>query len=197
MPKKYRDQIIICAFLIIATLLVYGQILAHEFINYDDNTYIQKNTYIQHGLTIESIKWAFTSFYASNWHPVTWLSHMLDIQLYGLNPAGHHFTNLFLHILNTLLLFFLLSRMTGSVWKSGMAAALFALHPLHVESVAWAAERKDVLSTFFGLLTIWGYYKYVCTVDNPLNPPNGGLNTPDPEAEKAQLVSQSASQVSG
>ncbi|MFC1477940.1 tetratricopeptide repeat protein [Candidatus Margulisiibacteriota bacterium] len=161
--KKYRNHIIICVFLIIATLLVYGQVLTHEFINFDDDRYIAENRHVQKGLTLENIKWAFTTFHASNWHPVTWLSHMTDIQLYGLNPAGHHFTNLLLHILNTLLLFFLLSRMTGSIWRSGMVAALFALHPLHVESVAWAAERKDVLSTFFMFLTIWAYVKYTGT----------------------------------
>ena len=158
---KRRQEIIICLFLVAATLAVYWQITNHEFINYDDETYITKNLNVQTGLTFESIKWAFTSFHAGNWHPVTWLSHMLDIELYGLNPMGHHWTNLQFHIANTLLLFFILQQMTGALWKSAFVAALFALHPLHVESVAWISERKDVLSTFFWILSMWAYVRYL------------------------------------
>ncbi|MGB2930536.1 MAG: tetratricopeptide repeat protein [Desulfobacterales bacterium] len=112
-------------------------------------------------MTLESIKWSFTAIHASNWHPLTWLSHMLDCQIYGMNPGQHHMTNVLLHILNTLLLFLVFKRMTGKLWQSGFVAALFALHPLHVESVAWVAERKDLLSTFFWMLTLWSYTRYV------------------------------------
>ena len=132
-----------------------------DFVAFDDQLYVTENSKVQDGLTYKGIAWAFTSFYASNWHPITWLSHMLDCEIYGLNPMGHHWTNLQLHIANTLLLFFILQQMTGALWKSAFVAALFALHPLHVESVAWIAERKDVLSTFFGMLTILAYIGYV------------------------------------
>ena len=156
-----RQEIIICLVLIAANLVIYWQITNHEFINCDDGLYVTENSRVQAGLTFENIKWAFTSYHASNWHPLTWLSHMLDIELYGLNPMGHHWTNLQFHIANTLLLFFILFKMTGALWRSAFVAALFALHPLHVESVAWVAERKDVLSTFFGMLTISAYIIYV------------------------------------
>jgi len=157
---KKRQEIIICLFLVAATLAVYWQITNHEFINYDDETYITKNLHVQTGLAFESIRWAFTSFHAGNWHPVTWLSHMLDIELYGLNPIGHHWVSLQIHLINTLLLFFILQYMTGALWRSAFVAALFALHPLHVESVAWVAERKNVLSTFFWMLTMLTYIHY-------------------------------------
>ena len=156
-----RREIIICIFLIAASLVVYWQITNHEFINYDDGLYVTENLHVKAGLTFESIKWAFTTFHASNWHPLTWLSHMLDYELYGLNPMGHHWTSLQIHLTNTLLLFFILQYMTGAIWKSAFVAALFALHPLHVESVAWVSERKDVLSAFFGMLTILAYIRYV------------------------------------
>ena len=156
-----RREIIICICLIAASLVAYWQITNHEFINYDDGLYITENSHVQAGLTFKSIKWAFTTCHASNWHPLTWLSHMLDYELYGLNPMGHHWMNLQIHLINTLLLFFILQYMTGAIWKSAFVAALFALHPLHVESVAWVAERKDVLSTFFGMLTILAYIRYV------------------------------------
>lgn len=132
-----------------------------DFVAFDDPIYVTENSKTQDGLTYKGIAWAFTTFHASNWHPITWLSHMLDCEIYGLNPMGHHWTNLQLHTANTLLLFFILQQMTGALWKSAFVAALFALHPLHVESVAWIAERKDVLSTFFGMLTILAYIRYV------------------------------------
>jgi len=157
---RYRD-LIICLVLAAATLAVYWQVRTHEFVAYDDQEYVYENVYVQAGLTRESIVWAFTTGHASNWHPLTWLSHMLDCQIYGLNPAGHHITNLLFHIANTLLLFIVLKRMTRARWQSAFAAALFALHPLHVESVAWVAERKDVLSTLFWMLTMWAYAGYV------------------------------------
>lgn len=156
-----RCDLLICLFLILATLSVYWQVRDYAFVNFDDNAYIYENPYVRAGLTRESIAWAFTAAHSSNWHPLTWLSHILDVQLYGLNPGQHHLTNVLLHILNTLLLFFLLRRMTRALWPSCFVAALFALHPLHVESVAWVAERKDVLSTFFWILTLHYYVRYV------------------------------------
>ena len=144
----------------VATFCIYSQVQGHEFINYDDDLYITNNLNVQAGLTSESVEWAFTTFAAGNWSPVTWLSHMLDYQLYGLHPKGHYLTNLFLHISSVLILFIVLLRMTGALWKSGFVAAMFALHPLNVESVAWIAERKNVLSTLFWLLTMLAYIHY-------------------------------------
>jgi tetratricopeptide (TPR) repeat protein len=152
---------LICLFVIIATFSVYLQVKNHSFVGFDDNKYVRENTYVQNGLTSEGISWAFTATFASNWHPLTWLSHMMDCQLYGLKPGMHHLTNLLFHMANSLLLFFTLRRMTGNSWRSGFVAALFALHPLHVESVAWLSERKDVLSGLFWMLTLWGYGWYV------------------------------------
>jgi Flp pilus assembly protein TadD len=154
----YRKLIIL--FLAAATLAVYWQVQHHDFINYDDPAYVTSNRHVQAGLTISGISWAMTTLEVSNWHPLTWLSHMADCQLFGLNPAGHHWTNLLLHLLNVILLFHILHRFTGELWKSAMVAALFALHPLNVESVVWVSERKNVLSTFFWMLTIlaYGYY---------------------------------------
>ena len=159
-PNK-RRQFLISLLLIVATLAVYWQVRHHEFINIDDNIYIIENTQVQKGFTGESIAWAFTTGYSANWHPLTWISHMLDYQLYGLNPTGHHLTNLLFHIINTILLFIVFKRMTKSIWPSAFVAAIFALHPLHVESVAWATERKDTLSTFFWVLTMWAYVRYL------------------------------------
>jgi len=147
---------------VIATFIAYMQVLKYGFItSFDDTEYLTSNWNIKAGLTKESIVWAFSTSYASNWHPVTWLSHMLDYEFYGLEPFGHHLTSLLFHIINTLLLFGVLLKMTGALWRSGLVAVLFALHPLNVESVAWVSERKNVLSTFFLLLTLWAYVKYV------------------------------------
>ena len=143
------------------TLLVYMPMLWHGFVNYDDPDYILGNEHVKGGLTWANMVWAFTSNDAANWHPLTWLSHMLDCQLFGVNPAGHHLMNLLFHTANTLLLFLLLTQLTGALWRSALVAALFAWHPLHVESVAWASERKDVLSAFFWMLTILCYAKAV------------------------------------
>jgi len=153
---------ILCLSILIAalTLAIYWQVLDYGFINFDDPTYVIENKHIRDGLTIEGVKWAFTSFYASNWHPLTWLSHMLDIEFFGMNPGMHHLSNITIHTLNAVLLFILLERMSGVLWRSAMVAALFALHPLHVESVAWISERKDILSTFFGILTLTAYVRY-------------------------------------
>jgi protein O-mannosyl-transferase len=157
---KNKRILIINLLLILTTLIAFQQVGNHGFLSVDDSTYITENIHIQNGITIQGICWAFTTGHASNWHPLTWISHMLDIQFFGLNPQWHHLTNLLFHIANVLLLFFLLQRMTKALWQSAFVAALFALHPLHVESVAWVAERKDVLSTFFWMLTLvaYGYY---------------------------------------
>ncbi len=142
-------------------LFVYGQTLNHGFINYDDPIYVTDNPHVRNGLTPEGFIWAFTSAYDANWFPLTWLSHMLDCQLFGLNAGLHHLTNVVLHALNALLLFALLQRMTSARWCSAFVAFVFALHPLHVESVAWVAERKDVLSALFWFLTLWAYLNYI------------------------------------
>jgi len=156
-----RADLIICLFLVLITLTCYWQIKNHDFINYDDDVYVTENHNVQNGLTFESLSWAFTTNHGSNWHPLTWVSHMLDIELFGEKAGRHHLVNVLFHTANSLLLFFIIRRMTGAVWQSAFIAALFALHPLHVESVAWVAERKDVLSTFFWMLTIWAYVRYV------------------------------------
>jgi len=146
-------------------VFVYAQVRHHAFINFDDLEYIVENPHVTSGLTAANIVWAFTNTHAANWHPLTWISHMLDYQLFGLRPAGHLLMNLLFHVMNTALLFLVLNRMTRALWPSAFVAALFALHPLHVESVAWVAERKDVLSTFFWMLTIGAYALYVERLD--------------------------------
>ena len=146
--------------LVIATVIAYAPIRHNDFTSYDDDDYITNNPNVQVGLTRQSVIWAFTTSHEANWHPITWLSHMLDCQLFGLEPLGHHLTNLFFHIANTLLVLCVLKKMTGAIWPSAFVAAAFALHPLHVESVAWASERKDVLSTFFWMLTMAAYVRY-------------------------------------
>lgn len=150
----------ICFFLIIITLAIYWPVRSHDFVYLDDYSYVFENFHVQDGITLDSVAWAFTTVHSANWHPLTWLSHILDCQLFGLNPGRHHLTNLFFHISNTLLLFFIFRKMTGRQWESAFIAALFAVHPLHVESVAWISERKDVLSTFFFMLTVWYYIGY-------------------------------------
>jgi Tfp pilus assembly protein PilF len=142
------------------TLAVFWQVSHFDFVNFDDKMYVGENRNVLSGLTIEGVRWAFTSFHASNWHPVTWLSHMLDVELFGVKAGRMHLVNLFLHLATTLLLFVILDRMTGALWRCAFVAALFALHPLHVESVAWIAERKDVLSAFFWMLTLGAYVLY-------------------------------------
>lgn len=152
---------VIALLLGLITLLAYLPALHNGFVNYDDETYVTKNPMVQSGLTWAGIQWAFTTFHFSNWHPLTWISYMVDCQLFRLNPAGHHLGNLLLHATNTSLLFVLLWRLTGRLGASAFVAALFAWHPLHVESVAWISERKDVLSMFFGLLALLSYVCYV------------------------------------
>ena len=151
----------VCVLLVIAVLLVFGRTMQHEFVNFDDQQYFYANPQVQHGLTWSGVAWAFQSTYAANWHPLTWLSLMLDVELFGPGPAGPHLTNVILHAASTVLLFLLLRRMTGAHWRSALVAGLFGLHPLHVESVAWVSERKDVLSGLFFMLTLLMYVQYV------------------------------------
>lgn len=158
MNKIYKNLAVM--FLIMASLCSYGRIFNNDFINFDDNVYITENHHIKSGIHPESIQWAFGAFLSKNWHPLTWLSHMLDWSLFGGNPSGHHLVNLLLHIGAVLFLFFFLNKTTKNVWPSAFVAALFALHPLRVESVAWAAERKDVLSMFFGTACLYAYARY-------------------------------------
>jgi protein O-mannosyl-transferase len=149
-----------CLFLAIATFAIYGSSLRHPFVNYDDQDYVTQNTHVQAGLTAKTLAWAFTTTEADNWHPLTWLSHALDCQLYGLDPFGHHLTSVLLHLCNAILLFLMLAWVTGSTGSSLLVAAIFAVHPLNVESVAWVAERKNVLSTLFFLLGLAAYGWY-------------------------------------
>jgi tetratricopeptide (TPR) repeat protein len=150
----------VCLVLAAITFAVFGQTLGHEFVDFDDDLYITDNPMVAQGLTFKGIVWAFTHVHSANWHPLTWLSHMLDCQLYGLHPAGHHLTNVILHIATVIALFLVLRQMTGALWRSAFVAAVFAIHPLRVESVAWVAERKDVLSGLFFMLTIGAYVRY-------------------------------------
>ena len=154
-----RPRIIGLALALI-TLLVYLPATRDDFVNYDDQDYVTENLVVQKGLTWSGIEWAFTTGHASNWHPITWISHMMDCEFFGLNPSGHHLVNVLFHAANAALFFVLLLRLTGKIWPCVFIAALFAWHPLHVESVAWISERKDLLSTFFALLTLLSYAKF-------------------------------------
>ena len=158
--KKTKVTVICCVLLAVATLAIYSRVVRNPFVAFDDETYVTRNMHVQSGVSWKTVAWSLTSTQQSNWHPLTWLSHALDCQLYGLNPAGHHFTSLFIHALNVLLLFLLLQKVTGSRWRSLLLPGVFALHPLNVESVAWIAERKNVLSTFFffSALGAYGWY---------------------------------------
>jgi hypothetical protein len=167
LPIK-SHMLINCVALFAITLSIYWQAGNHEFLNFDDNEYVTNNSHVTSGLTGENIVWAFTSFDACNWHPITWLSHMTDAQLFGINPRGHHLTNVIVHATSSVLLLFFLFRFTGSLWKSSFVATLFALHPLHVESVAWVAERKDVLCAFFWFLALLFYSEYAVKAKSKL-----------------------------
>jgi protein O-mannosyl-transferase len=155
--------VIYCLVLVAATLVFYNPVTYNQFIAFDDSSYILKNSWVQSGLTWDTVKWSFTTFRDGNWHPLTWLSHALDCQFFHLNPTGHHYTNLLLHATNAVLLFLLLRQATGLTWPGLIVGALFALHPANVESVAWAAERKNVLSMLFFLLALHAYDRYART----------------------------------
>ena len=159
LPNKY----LVCGiylFLTIITLAVFGQICRHDFVDYDDGQYVTRNDHVKNGFSIGSIKWAFTEPHVANWHPLTSMSHMLDCELFGLNPFGHHLVSLLLHVINTLLLFAILKKITRKIWLSAIVALIFAIHPLRMESVAWVSERKDVLSGMFWMLTMYAYVRY-------------------------------------
>jgi len=161
MPVNRKAVFFVYAGLVIATIIAYQPVCKNDFVYFDDDVYVTDNANIKNGFTRQAIAWAFSSGYAENWHPLTWISHILDYRIFGPNPVGHHLTNVLLHIINTLLLFYVLQKMTRAFWPSAFVAYVFALHPLHVESVAWISERKDVLSTLFWLLTMLAYARYV------------------------------------
>jgi protein O-mannosyl-transferase len=160
-PRNDRlITIAVCIFLTAIIWIVFGQTLGHEFVNFDDDRYVYENEQVSRGLTLDGFKWVLTHSHASLWHPLTTLSHMADCQIYGLKPGGHHFTNVVLHNLGAILLFLIFRAMTGSIWRSAFVAAIFAIHPMRIESVAWIAERKDVLSGVFFMLTLGAYLHY-------------------------------------
>ena len=158
--NRPRPELIVCLILTVITIAAYWQVSGYDFVGFDDNTQIVANSYLHKGITTKTIAWAFGFESSTYWHPLTWLSHMLGFQLFGFRPGMHHWINLLFHISNTLLLFLILKRMTGAFWQSAFVAGLFAIHPLNVESVAWVAARKNVLSTFFWMLTMLAYLGY-------------------------------------
>src|ERR1700722_11376906 len=160
-PASARQTFLICLGLVAVTVAVYWRVEGFTFLSYDDVFIFFKNVFVRQGLTWDSIVWGATTCYYEYWHPLMWWSHMLDCQLFGMNAGPHHLVSLGFHVVNTLLVFAVFRRMTGMVWRSAVVAALFALHPIHVESVAWLAERKDVLSSMFWLLSVWAYAGYV------------------------------------
>jgi len=159
-PRQRWLTIGVSVFLLGLTWLVFGQTLRYDFVNYDDPSYVYQNTRITSGINFANVAWAFSHIHSENWHPLTTITHMLDCQLHGLNAGWHHFTNVLLHCLAVVLLFVALERMTGALWRSAFVSAVFAVHPLHVESVAWIAERKDVLSAVFFMVTLLAYFHY-------------------------------------
>ena len=188
-----RRTILICVLLGAITLAAFGPVFRNGFVSYDDSVYVTENPHVLAGLSWASAGWAFRTDNAANWHPLTWLSHILDVEWFGLNPAGHHFTSLLLHAGNVVLLFRLLKGLTGALWRSACVAALFALHPLHVESVAWVAERKDVLSAFFFMLTLLAYTRFV-EVQSPseeVQRPMSKVQRPGNEAQSLKSTVQS------
>jgi len=159
-PIFERRDLLIMLGLAVVTFGIYAQVIGHQFITLDDDSYIKENPMVNRGVTLAGLAWAFTTFHQANWHPLTWIAHMTDSQLFGMKAGGHLLVNALIHVANTLLVFWFLSRTTHARWPSALVAALFALHPLHVESVAWASERKDTLSTFFGMLSLIAYVRY-------------------------------------
>lgn len=160
MERWLKNRGVLAVVLVALTVAALGRVVTHEFLRYDDSTYVTYNPHVASGLTWQNLRWAFTSGYASNWHPLTWVSHMLDVQLFGMRPSWHHLMSLALHVTNALLLWVLLRRLTGEEWPSFLVALLFAVHPLHVESVAWVAERKDVLSALFFFMSLLAYVRW-------------------------------------
>jgi tetratricopeptide (TPR) repeat protein len=158
--RSRRTEIFVCLGLAIAVLLVFAQVAGFDFVNLDDPRNVAENPAVRNGLTLDGVVWAFTDTRLDYWHPITWLSHMVDAQLFGMRPGAHHLTSVFIHILNAILVFVVLRRMTGAVWRSATVAALFAIHPLRAESVAWVTERKDVLGGMFWWLATWAYVEY-------------------------------------
>ena len=158
--RRHASLLAVCGLLVLAVIAVFGQTACHSFVNLDDGDYVYENLHVRGGLSGEAAVWSITAFHAGNWHPLTWLSHMLDCQIFGLAPGGHHLTNVLLHAATAILLLLALRRMTGALWPSAWVAAVFAIHSLRVESVAWVAERKDVLSGLFFMLTLWFYARY-------------------------------------
>ena len=159
-PIRWERKLVLCLLLVVAVLVSYHPAIHNGFLNYDDDAYITANPHVKAGLTWGTVKWAFTTYDAANYHPLTWLSHALDCRFFGPNPAGHHESGILLHAACAVLLFLLLLEATGFAWRSLFVAALFALHPVNVESVAWAAERKNVLSMLFFLLALHAYVWY-------------------------------------
>ena len=159
--RQRQQTILICVCLAVLITAVYWPVGHAGFVNFDDDEYVTENPHVLGGLTVPGVVWAFTTYHSANWHPLTWLSHALDCEWFGMNAGGHHAVSVLLHVANTVLLFLVLRRMTGAAWRSAWVAALFGVHPLHVESVAWVEERKDVLSGLFWMLAIWGYVRYV------------------------------------
>jgi tetratricopeptide (TPR) repeat protein len=190
--QELRRPGLLCLLLAVTTVAVFLPVARHDYVNYDDSDYVTANAHVLSGLKWENVVWALKSGHASNWHPLTWMSHMLDIQLFGERPGAQHLVSLGFHIADTLLLFLLLRRMSGALWRSVMVAALFALHPLHVESVAWISERKDVLSGFFFLLTLGSYVRYAeCRMRNAecgMRNAEGGSQKPASRPPSAELL---------
>ena len=180
-PRRKKMCALVCLVLALGTAALYWPITHYPFIQFDDMQYVAENPHVNTGLSATNFVWAFTTTEQANWHPVTWLTHQLDCTLFGVNPGAHHLVNLLYHIANTLLLFVFLRSATGALWRSAFVAALFAWHPMHVESVAWAAERKDVLSTFFWLLTMLAYLRYA------RNAAGGHSGAPTQSARRAIL----------
>jgi protein O-mannosyl-transferase len=185
--KQKRAFSLICLALVVGTAALYWPTIHHPFILYDDEQYVTVNHHVTTGLNWANLVWAFTNGEAANWHPLTWLSHQLDCALFGMNADGHHFVNLLFHVANTLLVFVFLRGVTGAVWRSAFVAALFAWHPLHVESVAWVSERKDVLSTFFWMLTLMTYVRFARSMANSGWAVIGGKSATSPVSRHPSL----------
>lgn len=164
MAEELRQKpVLLCAAVVLATLAVYAPVQHHKFLLYDDRAYVTGNPHVNTGLSTANVIWAFSKFAEGNWHPLTWISHMLDCQLFGLDAGAHHLMSVALHVANVVLLFYLLHKLSGSIWRGLLVASLFAIHPLNVETVAWVAERKSLLCTFFSFLTLLAYGWYVCS----------------------------------